>query len=133
MRKEAAKADSFSNTLLFFNSRSYFFDIYISYIFSCCANCIFALTAFDDCVCNGACNQLNCTDCIVITRNDIINFFRITVGINNSNNRDTQFLCFSNSYLLFSRVNYDESTRQTLHFFDTAQELFELFSFVLQV
>ena len=29
-------------------------------------------------------NQLNGSDCIIITRNDVIQFFRITVGITNT-------------------------------------------------
>ncbi len=52
------------------------------------------LICLDNSVCHLGNDQLYGTDCVVVARDYIIQFFRITVGIANTDKRNTQGMSF---------------------------------------
>mmetsp|Transcript_4214 Transcript_4214/g.13403 ORF Transcript_4214/g.13403 Transcript_4214/m.13403 type:complete len:117 (+) Transcript_4214:105-455(+) len=76
--------------------------------------------------------KLNCADCIIVTRNDVINTIWVRVSIHNTNNWNTQVACFCDSNVLVVCIDYKDSVRQAAHIFDTAKAVFKLFHFTLK-
>ena len=60
-------------------------------------------------------DQLNSTNRIVIARNRIINRIRITVGVNDSDYRDTQTVSLGNGNRLTVDIHDEQGTRGLLH------------------
>ena len=58
---------------------------------------ILSLTAFQNGICHGGGDQADCADCVVVCGDDVINFIRIAVGINDSNDGDVQRSAASSS------------------------------------
>ena len=92
------------------------------------SNVLFALTAFDNCLSDSISNKFYCTDSIIVTGDNCIDFIGISVGINNSDNRNTKFLSFLNCNSFFAGVNDEHSAGDLLHLFDTAEEFLKLFN-----
>ena len=59
-------------------------------------------------------NQFNGSDSIVITRDDIIQFFRVTVRITDTNQCDAECMRFLNTDFLFLRVNNKNTVRNSV-------------------
>ena len=74
---------------VYYNLLFSIFGNFFSCLFnSSCAHLI-TLSAFNNSSSDSFSDKLNCTDSIVVTRDNCINFVRITVSINDSDNRDT--------------------------------------------
>ena len=98
---------------------------------SLCSSSVSALAAFDDCISHNASDQLYSTDCVIVTRDNVVDLIRIAVGVYDCNDRDVLLLCLCNSDALLAGVNDEQCTRQLLHILDTAQELLQLFNLQL--
>ena len=68
-----------------------------------------ALLSGDDSVSHSAGDELYCSDSVVVAGDNVVDLVRIAVGVNDSNNRDTELLSLSYCDLLLAGVNDEQS------------------------
>ena len=93
------------------------FDFYLSLysLLSLSFLCNFfscALVSLNDSVCHLGNDQLYGSDSVIIARDYIVQLFRITVGISDSDKRNTQCMCFLYADSLLLRVYYEDRIRE---------------------
>ena len=81
---------------------------------------------------NPGCNQPYCPYGIIISRYDIIDFIRITVGINNRNNRYIETFSLTHCNCLIFRINNKDSAWDPVHGPDPAKIVVKLYPFMLK-
>src|SRR5690606_29872404 len=93
----------------------------------------FALFRFDECIRHLACQQAYRADCVIVCRDDVIDFVRIAVRVDDADNRDVQLLSFCNRNAFFAWVNDVHNVRKTVHVTGSAEELDEASMFFLEL
>src|SRR5690625_1400030 len=69
---------------------------------------------------------------VVVARYDVIDTFRRVVSIDHSNNRNTQFLCFSNGNFVIANIDNKHGIRKIIHVFDATNRTMQLLEFALE-
>src|SRR5699024_6406625 len=114
------------NKILLFYSLFSFFYCLCSVLFVILFLACSALVCLDNSVCHLGNDQLNASDRVAMTRAHVIQLFRITVCITDTDQSDSKCVSFLYADSLFLRVNYEDRIRQSLHLFDTAEVLLQL-------
>merc|ERR1712224_241550 len=84
------------------------------------------LGSFQTGIGNGFHVDLDSTDGVIVTRDHVINTIGIAVGINNTDNRNTQLIGFLDGDTLVVYVDNEQGIRQTTHILDTTDGALEL-------
>ena len=77
--------------------------------------------------------DLQFSDCIIVTWDYVIQFFRITVCITDSDQRNSQSVCFLYTDSFFFRIYDEDRIRNLFHFFDSAKVLLQFFPLFFQL
>src|SRR5690606_8724097 len=78
---------------------------------------------------NGFHVDLDGTDGVIVTRDHVINTIGIAVGINNTDNRNTQLVGFLDGDTLVVYIDNEQGIRQAAHILDTTDGALELVHF----
>src|SRR5690606_12958019 len=85
------------------------------------------VTSTDHSISHGTHVQLDGANGVIVTWDDVVNAFRAAIGIDDTNNRDTQLVGFGDSNALVVNVDHEQSVRQTAHVLDTTQAAIQFF------
>src|SRR5690606_28953132 len=89
--------------------------------------------AVDCCTGHEIAIKSDCTRCVVIAWNWIVDLVWITVRINHCNDRNTKTLGFLNSNRLFIGINDEHQIRNRSHILDTTQSTIKFFTLALKI
>src|SRR5690606_6819334 len=87
------------------------------------------LLAFQHSISHCSSVDLDSTDGVVVTRDNVVDTVRVGVGIHDTNNRNTQLVGFLNGNALVINVDYEQHVRQAAHVFDTTDRTLQLLHF----
>ena len=73
------------------------------------------------------CYQCDRANRVVVARDGVVDLCRVTVGVDDRNDRDTKPLCLGNSDVFFFNINDEQNLWQFCHLFDAAEELVQSF------
>src|SRR5690606_36466400 len=85
------------------------------------------VAAADHGISHGAHVQLDGTDGVVVTRDDVVDAFRAAVGIDDADDRNAQLVGFGDGDALVVDVDHEQRVRQAAHVLDAAQAAIQLF------
>ena len=86
-------------------------------------------TAFDDGIAHDAGHDLAGTDGVVVAWNDVLDQVWVTVGVDHSDDRDTELVGFGNGDVFFADIKNEDCIGQLGHILDTAQVALQLDQF----
>ena len=84
------------------------------------------LFSFLDSVRNRCYVKANRPNRIVVTRNDVVDSVRVTVGVDNAENRNPQLVRFAYRNVFVLHINHEQGIWQTAHVLDPTEAAFEL-------
>ena len=73
------------------------------------------------------------TNGVIVTRNNVIDIFRGTIGVDHRNHRNTQFARFFHRDVFMADINDEHDVRQAFHILDATEALLELVTFTCQL